>query len=184
MDEGMERYATSQVQAQLVARDGELARRTWTLALEVDGARDALSVEAAVARVMARHEALRTRFESVAGVALPLQIVMREAPRVEVVALGDVDARAAGRFEVRVALPWLALDAPSVARVVDEIAAAYAGDALGEAVQALDVSVEATRFEPAWPVVSGWSANRSRRFAFTRPPRRAETRRCAISGCA
>src|SRR5215217_5056730 len=96
MSEVVEGYRLSPQQARIWALsggEGGAAFRAGCVVL-VEGETDAAAVGRSLSAVVARHEILRTRFESVAGMALPLQVV--EEPREVTVEEYDLTGRESG----------------------------------------------------------------------------------------
>ena len=128
-------FRLSPQQARLGAAGREHARARAEV--EIEGPLDSRRLAEAMMSVIERHEILRTDFPSLPGFALPLQVV-REAPAAfEFEPEGGSTGRAfrarlrvegPDRHRLTISLPALSADARSLARIVEEIAAAYRGD--------------------------------------------------------
>ena len=131
--------------------------------LELEGAVDPARLRAALASLVERHEILRTRYERVAGMGAPLQVVSEDRgfaleergdDRACACSGGCASGAAAEALPFRVCftpvsetraqltlrLSALSGDAEGMLNLARELAAAYAGEAAGDAMQYADLA--------------------------------------------
>ncbi|HEX4954996.1 MAG TPA: amino acid adenylation domain-containing protein [Thermoanaerobaculia bacterium] len=142
--EGLQGFRLSPIQRRLLAQSqGAPEVFTARLTLEVEGSLERPALLAAVATLVGRHAALRTRFPRASVLAVPVQVVGEEE---EVRLLeGEADGRADGpeaapltvrwirrapdRHLLVLTLPALCADEASLALLARELVAAYRGAA-------------------------------------------------------
>ncbi|HEX7335227.1 MAG TPA: condensation domain-containing protein, partial [Pyrinomonadaceae bacterium] len=112
-----------------------LPARAWCV-VEISGALDPERLEKAVETTISRHEILRTSFESLEGMATPLQVVAESGSNgVE----WSLTVLSQSKHELLVSVPAMCADAETLKNLVFEIGQHYAGEAeLSEPFQYVD----------------------------------------------
>ncbi|HEY6802402.1 MAG TPA: amino acid adenylation domain-containing protein [Pyrinomonadaceae bacterium] len=120
----VEGFRLSPQQKRIWLRGG---RTALTCSISTSGLFDAALLEKALAELVARHEILRTKFECLPGMEVPVQVIGSRTVEYE---LAD--------GELRLRLSPLCGDVRSIENILSELAALYEGASLPEVIQYAD----------------------------------------------
>ena len=130
-------FSISQQQERLwrLSREGRAVLRPIRASIRIDGFLDTERIGPAVAGLVSRHEILRTGFEMLPGMVLPIQVVGDVEPGAKVWAArsetaafaAELVAHAPGRHALELRLSPLCADSISLTTLFDELAVLYEG---------------------------------------------------------
>ncbi|HEY6804760.1 MAG TPA: amino acid adenylation domain-containing protein [Pyrinomonadaceae bacterium] len=142
--EAIEGYRLSPQQKRLWLQHDSSAAPQLSCVIAIEGPLDPQRLERAIDQLVARHEILRTKFERLAGMEVPVQVIgdkrVTQAgsgpvglEKVELVRVGEI-------YQLKLSCSALAADVWSIGNVVSELADLYEGKLLDEVVQYADFS--------------------------------------------
>ena len=135
--EVIEGYRLSPQQKRLWLHRDSSARADLTCAIRIDGPLDHAMLDRAFDRLVERHEILRTSFERLPGMELPVQVINgHNAGIVE----KTIEPRGDNQHELQLKIAGMCADVWSIGNIVSELARLYEARSLEEAIQYTQLS--------------------------------------------
>jgi len=120
-------YLVSPQQRRLWLSQRENVCYTAQAEVVIEGALDAVNLQAALEKVVARHGSLRTTFHLQPGMKAPIQVISQVG-----IVQSSLAQHSGGQSTLRLTMPAICADAWTLRNIVRDLASLYAGDLDGE----------------------------------------------------